>query len=137
MSTAFSPDKAARGSELTGESCDLVSADLVARLAVLAVAMQRDRAAGWPERTHALLAVLDPELLVEQTPPDHDRLAGEFGVDLVYHARDGQMTVDAHQARRSGSRAKAQKRSQAHIGRTPSSGKCASQSSMRECGSER
>jgi hypothetical protein len=88
----------ARQRELAGESCDLIGANLVARLAVLAVAMQRDRAAGWPERTHALLAVLDPELLVEQAPPDYDRLAGEFGADLVCHARDGQMAVDAHQA---------------------------------------
>jgi hypothetical protein len=88
----------ARQRELAGESRDLVGADLVARLAVLTVAMQRDWAAGWPERTHALLAVLDPELLVEQAPPDHDRLASEFGVDLVCHAGDGQMAVDAHQA---------------------------------------
>jgi hypothetical protein len=38
--------------------------------------------------------------------------------------------------RRSGSRAKTQNRSQAHIWRTPSAGWCASQSSMRECGSD-
>ena len=87
-----------RQRELAGECCHLVGADLVPRLAVLAVAVQRDRAAGWPERPHALLAVLDPELLVEQPPPDHDRLAGEFGIDLVGHARDGQAAVDADQA---------------------------------------
>jgi hypothetical protein len=39
--------------------------------------------------------------------------------------------------RRSGSRAKAQNRSQAHIWRRPSAGRCASQSSIRECGSLR
>jgi hypothetical protein len=40
--------------------------------------------------------------------------------------------------RRSGySRAKAQNRSHEHISRTPLSGRLASQSSMRECGSER
>jgi hypothetical protein len=75
-----------------------VGADLVARFAVLAVAMQRDRAARRPEWSHAFLAVLDPQLLVEQTPPDHDCLAGKLGSDLVRHARDGQTAVDADQA---------------------------------------
>ena len=39
--------------------------------------------------------------------------------------------------RRSGSRAKAQKRSQEHISRIPASGRLASQSSIRLCGSRR
>src|SRR5208282_3114803 len=56
----------ARQRELAGEGCHLVGADLVARLAVLAITMQRDRATSRPERPHAFVAVFDPELLVEQ-----------------------------------------------------------------------
>ena len=42
--------------------------------------------------------MLDPKLLIEQPPPDNDRLAGPLGVDLVADARDRQAAVDADQA---------------------------------------
>jgi len=42
--------------------------------------------------------VFDPQFLVEQAPPDHDRLAGEFGIDLIHHPRDRQAAIDTDQA---------------------------------------
>jgi hypothetical protein len=65
---------------------------------LLAVAVQRDGAANWLERSEALVAVLDPKLLIEQAQPDYDRFTGEFRVDFVGNAGDGQATVDANQA---------------------------------------
>jgi hypothetical protein len=84
--------------ELARERTHLVGADFPPRLAVLAVAVQRDRAANRQERPTALFTVLDPKLLIEQPPPDNDRLAGELGVDLVADARDRQAAVDGDQA---------------------------------------
>ena len=84
--------------ELARERTNLVGADFPPRLAVLAVAVQRDRAANRQERPTTLFAVLDPKLLIKQPPPDHDCLAGEFGIDLVGDARDRQAAVDANVA---------------------------------------
>jgi hypothetical protein len=36
----------------------------------------------------AAFAVLHIELIVEDTPPEHDRLTGEVGIDLVLRALD-------------------------------------------------
>src|SRR5262249_46998346 len=46
----------------------------------------------------ALLASLDPKLLIEQAPPDHDSFAGEFGIDFVDNTGDAQAAVNADQA---------------------------------------
>jgi hypothetical protein len=50
-------------------------------------------------RGSSLLAPLDPEFLIEQAPPDHDTLAGEFGIDFISNPSDGQATIDADQVR--------------------------------------
>ena len=84
--------------KLAGEFTNLIGAHLAPRFPMLAVAVQRDRTADWQERPAALFVVLDPKLLIEQPPPDHDSLAGEFGVDLIGDARDRQAAVDADQA---------------------------------------
>ncbi len=57
--------------------------------------MQRDGAADrmvWPE---PLLAVLNPKLLVEQSPPDHHYLAGKFDIDLIGDPRHREPAVNA------------------------------------------
>ncbi len=73
----------ARQRELAGKIGHPVGADLLARLAVLAVAVQRDRAASRPERPHALFTVLDPQLLVVHYFTVHNitwrALPAEFG----------------------------------------------------------
>lgn len=63
---------------MLGQLADSIGGGLAPVLAMPAVAMQRDGAADrmvWPE---PLLAVLNPKLLVEQSPPDHHYLAGKF-----------------------------------------------------------
>ena len=95
MTTPSSPDSAARGSASLPASSLPDRRDLAPRFPVLAVAVERDRAADWQEWPAALFVVLDPKLLIEQPPPDHDSLAGEFGINLVGHARDRQAAVDA------------------------------------------
>ena len=62
-------------------------------LAVLAVAVQRDRTADRQEGAGTLIPELDPELLVEEPPPHHDRFAGELRVDLVGDAGDRHAAV--------------------------------------------
>ena len=87
----------ARQRQLSGQHTDLIGAHFLARLAVLAIAVQRDRATNRQKRSAAFVAVLRPKRLVEQAPPDHDRLASEFRIHLVGDARDGQATIDADQ----------------------------------------
>src|SRR5947208_828050 len=65
---------------------------------MLTIAVQRDRAAYWREWSEALVTTLDPQLLIEQAPPDHDGLTGKLGVNFVGDAGDGQTAVDADQA---------------------------------------
>jgi hypothetical protein len=60
-----------------------------------------------------------------------DEVRVHFVIDPGHHTLASPPTL-----RRSGSRAKVQKRSQLHTARTPEAGKFASQSSIRECGSE-
>jgi hypothetical protein len=62
--TPSSPDRAAWQRELARERTNLVGADFPPRLAVLAVAVRRDRAANRQERSTVLFAVLDPKLLI-------------------------------------------------------------------------
>ena len=73
---------------LVREFGDAVLADIAPALAVLAVAMERYGAAHGIERTVALVAMLGEQLGVEQPPPQHDRLAGKLGVELVGDPRD-------------------------------------------------
>jgi hypothetical protein len=82
------------------------------------------------------VTIPDEQLLVEQAPPEDDRFVGEVGIDLVF---DPSTLIRASPptVRFSGSRAKAQKRSQEHMALTPEGGRCVSQSSILECGSER
>jgi hypothetical protein len=87
-----------RQHKLAGEFNNLICAHLAPRFPMLAVAVKRDRTADWQEWPAALFVVLDPKLLIEQPPPDHDRLAGKFGINLGGHARDRQAAVDADQA---------------------------------------
>ena len=97
--TPSSPDSAARGSTSLSASAATRSARTSRRaLPVPAVAVQRDRAADRIEGSKALVAVLDEEFLIEQTPPDHDRFTGEFGIDLVGDAGHGQTAVEADQS---------------------------------------
>ena len=84
--------------KLAGEFTHLIGAHLAPRFPMLAVAVKRDGTADWQEWPAALFVVLDPKLLIEQPPPDHDSLAGKFGINLVGHARDRQAAVDADQA---------------------------------------
>ena len=88
---------------------------------MLAVAVQRDRPAARPVGPETALAMLDKEVLVEQAPPEHDRLAGKLRVDLVDHAldRDPGVAADLAPFRLAG---KAQNRSQAHIAPEPALG---------------
>ena len=42
--------------------------------------------------------ILDEEFLVEQTPPHHDRLAGELGIDLVGDPSHRQAAVETNRS---------------------------------------
>ena len=96
--SAGQPQYRLRHKQRASEDGDAIGALFAPSLAVLAIAMQRDRAADRPEGPIAFVAVLDIELLVEQAPPDTHRLAGQLGIDLVRHARDVIRAVDADQA---------------------------------------
>jgi hypothetical protein len=88
----------ARQYQLVGERSNLVGSDLTPRFPMLTIAVQRDGAAYWQKWPEALVTALDPQLLIEQAPPDHDSLTGKLGVNFVGNAGDGQTTVDADQA---------------------------------------
>ncbi len=60
---------------------------------MLAVPVQRDGSAHREEGAGSLVAELDPNLLIEESPPDHDRFAGELRVDLVGDAGDRHAAV--------------------------------------------
>ena len=98
MTTPFSPDSAARGSPSLSASAATWSARTSLRVLLLAVAVQRDRAADWRNGPMRSSPCSTHKLLIEQAPPQHDFLAGEFGIHLVGDARDGQAAVDADQA---------------------------------------
>src|SRR3954464_12206321 len=60
-----------------------IGANLAPALAVLTVSVQRDRAADRVIGAEPFLVPFDPEFLVEEAPPDHDRLASQLGIHLV------------------------------------------------------
>lgn len=67
--TVTAGDRRARQHQFVGERRNLVGAHLPPRLPVFAIAVQRDGASNWLKRPEALLAMLDPKLLIEQ--PHH------------------------------------------------------------------
>src|SRR5271154_1425939 len=73
----------------------------------LPIFVKGDRPIDRAERTRASVAMLDVELLVEQSPPQHHLFSGKIGGDLIGDALDGHAGVDADLAplRLSGERA--------------------------------
>jgi len=41
--------------------------------------------------------MFNPQLLIEQAPPDHDRFVSEFGIDLIRDACNLQPAIDTDQ----------------------------------------
>ena len=75
------------------EEGDAIGALLAPALAMLAVMMQRDRAADRMVGAVTLVAEFDVEILVEEAPPQKHGLAGKIGIDLVEGAADADSRV--------------------------------------------
>ena len=86
----FSSKSGARQHEKLRKIAHPFGASLAPPLAMLAVAVQRDRAADRVIGAEPLLTVFDPEFLVKESPPDHDRLASQLGIHPVSDARHRQ-----------------------------------------------
>ena len=85
----------ARHLQRAGQDCHAVGAPHPLALLVLAVVVQRHRAADRMVGAEARVAVLDVEILVEQPRPQQHRLAGEIGIHLVERARHADSRVAA------------------------------------------
>jgi hypothetical protein len=89
-------ENGARQNEKPCQVAHPISANLAPALAMLAIPVQQDGAADRVIRTEPLLLAFDPEFLVEETPPDHDRFASQLGIDFVGNAGHHQPTVNAN-----------------------------------------
>src|SRR3954470_15342995 len=101
--------RSARQADAPRQTLDALGLLLAAGLTVPTEAIERDWGTERLVGPMPLLAVLDVEIMVEQPPPEHDRLAGELRIELVDDAfdRDPGVAADLAPLRLSGEGAEA------------------------------